>query len=54
MKDEALKQFVLSEQAEGEKKYGVNSTPTFVINDKPTPGAVSYNTFLKAVEAAST
>jgi protein-disulfide isomerase len=53
VRDDALKQFVLAEQAEGEKKYGVNSTPTFVINGKPTPGAVSYDTFLKAVEAAS-
>lgn len=53
VRDEALKQFVLTEQAEGEKKYNVNSTPTFVINDKPLPGAVAYDTFLKAVEAAS-
>ena len=53
VRDDKLKQFVLDEQAGGEKKYSVNSTPTFVFNDKPTPGAVSYDTFLKAVEAAS-
>lgn len=53
VRDEALKQFVLSEQATGEKKYNVNSTPTFVINEKPLPGAVSYETFLQAVEAAT-
>ena len=53
MKDDKLRQFVLQEQANGEKKYGVNSTPTFVINDQPTTGAVSYDTLLKAVEAAA-
>ena len=53
VRDEALKKHILSEQAEGEKKYNVSSTPTFVINGKPLPGAVSYETFLKAVEAAS-
>ena len=53
VRDDKLKQFVLDEQTLGEKKYGVNSTPTFIFNDKPTAGAVSYDTFLKAVEAAS-
>ncbi len=53
VRDDKLKQFVLDEQSLGEKKYSVNSTPTFVFNDKPTAGAVSYDSFLKAVEAAS-
>ncbi|MDT7953104.1 MAG: thioredoxin domain-containing protein [Acetobacteraceae bacterium] len=53
VRDDKLKQFVLDEQAGGEKKYGVNSTPTFVFNDKPTPGAIPFDTFVKAVEAAS-
>lgn len=53
VRDDKLKQFVLDEQTLGEKKYSVNSTPTFVFNDKPTAGAVSYDSFLKAVEAAS-
>jgi protein-disulfide isomerase len=53
VRDDALKQFVLQEQTDGEKKYGVNSTPTFVINQKPLPGAVDYDTFRKAVEAAA-
>ena len=52
IRDDSLKNFILAEQAEGEKKYGVNSTPTFVINGKPTPGAVPFDAFLKAVEAA--
>ena len=53
VRDDQLKQFVLTEQADGEKKYGINSTPTFVMNGKATPGAVSYETFRQAVEAAT-
>ncbi len=36
IRDDALKQFVLAEQDEGEKKFGVNSTPTFIMNGKLT------------------
>ena len=53
VRDDKLKQFVLDEQAKGEKTYSVNSTPTFVFNEKPTPGAVSFETFAKAVADAS-
>lgn len=53
VRDDKLKQFVLDEQAKGEKTYSVNSTPTFVFNDKPTAGAVSFETFAKAVTDAS-
>jgi protein-disulfide isomerase len=53
VRDDKLKQFVLDEQAQSEKKYSVNSTPTFIFNEKPTAGAVPYDTFLKAVESAS-
>ena len=53
VRDDGLKQFVLTEQAEGDKKYGVDSTPTFVINEKKLPGAVPYETFRQAIEAAT-
>ena len=53
VRDEDLKQFILDEQGEGEKKYKVQSTPTFVINEKPLPGAVPYDTFLKAITDAT-
>ena len=53
VRDDKLKQFVLDEQAKGEKTYSVNSTPTFVFNDKPTAGAVSFETFAKAVADAT-
>ena len=52
IKDDKLRQAILTEQDAGEKKYNVNSTPTFVMNGKATPGEMSYDAFLKAVEAA--
>ena len=51
--DNGLKQAILAEQDQAEKKYGVNSTPSFIINGKLTAGAVSYDAFLKAVDAAA-
>ena len=51
--DSDLKQAILAAQDEAEKKDKVASTPTFIINGKPTPGAVPYAEFLRAVEAAS-
>ena len=50
--DTGLKTAILQAQAEGEKA-GVRSTPTFVINGKVTAGAVPYNEFAKAVDAAA-
>ncbi len=51
--DADLKRAILTDQEEGEKKYGVNSTPTFVMNGKTTSGALSYDDFAKAVDAAT-
>ena len=53
IRDDKLKQAVLAVQDEGEKKFGVSSTPSFIMNGKLTAGAVSYDTFAKAVEAAA-
>lgn len=53
IKDDKLKQAILAEQDEGEKKYSVNSTPSFIMNGKLTAGAVPYDTFAKAVDAAA-
>ncbi len=52
--DAELKRAILTDQDLGEKKFGVNSTPTFVMNGKATSGAVSYDDFAKAVDAAAT
>jgi protein-disulfide isomerase len=51
--DVELKRAILTGQEEGEKKFGVNSTPSFVMNGKTTSGAVSYENFAKAVDAAT-
>jgi protein-disulfide isomerase len=51
--DAELKRAILAGQEEGEKKFGVNSTPSFVMNGKTTSGAVSYENFAKAVDAAT-
>ncbi len=51
--DNDLKRAILTDQDLGEKKFGVNSTPTFVMNGKAIPGAVSYEDFAKAVDAAA-
>jgi len=51
--DAELKRAILTDQDLGEKKFGVSSTPTFVMNGKAVPGAVSYEDFAKAVDAAA-
>jgi len=51
--DSELKRAILTDQDQGEKKFGVNSTPTFIMNGKAISGAVSYDDFAKAVDAAT-
>lgn len=51
--DKELRSFILTGQAAAEKKYNVDSTPTFVINGKPYPGERSYDAFAKLVAEAS-
>jgi len=51
--DADLKRAILMGQDEAEKKFGVSSTPAFVMNGKTTSGAVTYDGFAKAVTAAT-
>jgi protein-disulfide isomerase len=51
--DAALKQAILTAQEDAEKKMSVTSTPSFIINGKLTAGAVGYEAFEKAVDAAA-
>ena len=51
--DAGLKRAILTDQEVGEKKFGVNSTPSFVMNGKTTAGAVSFADFATAVDAAA-
>ena len=50
--DNALKNFVLQEQDEGVKKWGVESTPTFIINGQKAAGAVGFDAFKKLLTDA--
>lgn len=51
IKDTRLRDAILAEQARGEKAYGINSTPTFVIDGKPHVGEMSYSAFAALVGA---
>ena len=51
--DADLKRAILTDQDMAEKKLGVNSTPSFVMNGKTTSGAVSFDDFARAVDAAA-
>ena len=51
--NDVLGAFILKEQKQGEKTYGVNSTPTFIINGKVMPGALEYDDFAAAVANAA-
>jgi protein-disulfide isomerase len=51
--DDGLKTAILAAQEQGEKRYKVDSTPTFVMNDRASPGAIGFDAFRRAVEAAA-
>jgi protein-disulfide isomerase len=51
--DDKLRAAILAAQDAGSKKYSVDSTPTFVINEKPHAGEQSYDTFAKLVADAA-
>lgn len=50
--DKKLQRFILQEQQNAEKKYHVDSTPTFIINGKSHPGEMPYDAFAKLIAAA--
>jgi protein-disulfide isomerase len=50
--DNTLKNFVLQEQDEGVKKWGVDSTPSFIVNGQKTAGSMSFDAFKKLVNEA--
>ncbi len=45
MKNKATEDQVLAVRLEGEKKFGVNSTPSFIVNGRLYPGAMSFEEF---------
>ncbi len=44
--DESLKNAILAAQADAEKKYSIDSTPTFIVNGKSHPGEMTAADFL--------
>lgn len=53
VKDTGLRDAILAEQQGGVNKYKVDSTPTFIINEKPYAGEQPYAEIAKYVAAAS-
>ncbi|WP_428395254.1 thioredoxin domain-containing protein [Lichenicoccus sp.] len=51
--DQALKHEILAEQDRGATKLHIDSTPTFIIGTSQHAGEMTYDAFLKAVDAAA-
>ena len=51
--DEGLKKAILAAQDDADKKLGINSTPSFVVNGKVTAGAIQYPAFKQLVDSAA-
>jgi protein-disulfide isomerase len=51
--DDALQAFILQGQQEAQQMYGVNSTPTFIINGTLCPGALEYPDFAAKIAQAA-
>ncbi len=47
--DTTLKSAILAQQAVAEKKYEINSTPTFIVNGKAHSGEMNFDEFAKMV-----
>jgi len=47
--DDKLKAAILAQQAAAEKKYDINSTPTFIVNGKAHSGEMNFDMFEKMV-----
>jgi protein-disulfide isomerase len=51
--DTAFRNWIVAQQTANETKYGIDSTPTFVIGGKTYPGAMEYDAFAKLVGAVT-
>lgn len=50
--DPAIRDRIIARAQEAEQKYGVNSTPSFLINGKKITGAQAFEEFQKAIDEA--
>ncbi len=47
--DTALRDWILAQQSADEKKYGIDATPTFLVNGEKHSGEMSYEQFAKLI-----
>jgi protein-disulfide isomerase len=50
--DTALRDWILSNQTQDEKRYGIDATPTFLVNGQKHAGEMSYDEFAKLIPNA--
>ena len=50
--DDGLKTWILQQQADAQKKLGIDSTPSFVINGQKYAGEMSFDAFRKLIPDA--
>jgi protein-disulfide isomerase len=51
--DTALQDWILAQQSAAEKKYGIDATPSFVINGKKYSGQMAFGDFVKLLPDVS-
>jgi protein-disulfide isomerase len=52
--DQGLKAWILARQDEGAKKYGIDSTPSFIQGDQKRAGEMDFKTFAQFVGVSAT
>jgi len=52
LEDEAMRERIVNRALEAEQKFGVNSTPTFIVNGTKLTGTHAFEDFQKAIDAA--
>ena len=50
--DTALRDWILARQSEDEKRYGIDATPTFLVNGQKHSGEMGYEEFAKLIPNA--
>ena len=50
--DTALRDWILAQQAKDQKQYGIDATPSFLINGHKQSGEMSYEEFVKLLPSA--
>ena len=51
LKDTALLKGIQARAEEAKKKYGIDSTPTFIVGDRKLPGSIPFKDFKEIIDA---